>query len=481
MKRNTENTLVENMQILLEGQNTLFENELGEIKKLILQTSVYAQGTQALYIMQYLRGRNLTPQEIYEYRKLSNSYLISCCSYQKYLNGLTIANLKGDFLTYGITLPYGEIMDRGFYASEEGFSFVEPYYQDGQEHKTSHVFALIHSKQKTKEQDREIRVAELKYSMLNDIYQVSDAGMTAIIDTTSRQVIYATQQDWYLKGQSLDACMEGILNAKRNDIDAGFFKIYDKHAECIIVYDLIDHSDWYTVKVIPEKEIIAKLFHASIMVLLLMLFCFIVLLALVVYMISYYTKNIRILKNEVRNISDDNLELSVEIHSNDEVEALFLDFKQMLERIRHLIEKVKFTEKEKHQSELRALQYQINPHFMYNTLNTIKYLAQLGGNRNITEVTDNFMELMYINMHEKSMITVLGQFTRNYTQTVKRAADNKRRYAPGKGHSACLLWGYPKGAAPHLAHDFAKQSVVCYTLCRRCRENAVAAGEGKGI
>ncbi|NBJ65208.1 hypothetical protein D5266_08470 [bacterium c-19] len=79
-------------------------------------------------------------------------------------------------------------------------------------------------------------------------------------------------------------------------------------------------------------------------------------------------------------------------------------------------------------------------------------------------------------MHSK-----LGQFTRNYTQTVKRAADNKRRYAPDKGYSVCLLWGYPKGAAPHLAHDFAKQSVVCYTLCRRCRENAVAAGEGKGI
>ena len=33
----------------------------------------------------------------------------------------------------------------------------------------------------------------------------------------------------------------------------------------------------------------------------------------------------------------------------------------------------------------------------------------------------------------------LGQFTRNYTQTVKRAADNKRRYAPGWVHSTCLL------------------------------------------
>ena len=85
-------------------------------------------------------------------------------------------------------------------------------------------------------------------------------------------------------------------------------------------------------------------------------------------------------------------------------------------------------------------------------------------------------------LHRKnSLLPALGQFTRNYTQTVKRAADNKRRYAPGWVHSTCLLRGFPKGAAPHLAHDFAEQSVVCYTLCRRCPENTVAAGEGKGI
>ena len=76
---------------------------------------------------------------------------------------------------------------------------------------------------------------------------------------------------------------------------------------------------------------------------------------------------------------------------------------------------------------------------------------------------------------------LLGQFTRNYTQTEKRAADNKRRYAPEEGSiPPVLLSGVSKGACP-LAHDFAEQSVVCYTLCRRCRENAVAAGEGKGI
>ncbi len=99
----------------------------------------------------------------------------------------------------------------------------------------------------------------------------------------------------------------------------------------------------------------------------------------------------------------------------------------------------------------------------------------------VNSIYDAIPDSIPVNKKLRAMLFYLGQFTRNYTQTVKRAADNKRRYAPGKGHSACLLWGYPKGAAPHLAHDFAKQSVVCYTLCRRCRENAVAAGEGKGI
>ena len=96
----------------------------------------------------------------------------------------------------------------------------------------------------------------------------------------------------------------------------------------------------------------------------------------------------------------------------------------------------------------------------------------------------HFAKLEFVNTYYHKDIYLkfsLGQFTRNYTQTVKRAADNKRRYAPGWVHSTCLLRGFPKGAAPHLAHDFAEQSVVCYTLCRRCPENTVAAGEGKGI
>ena len=68
------------------------------------------------------------------------------------------------------------------------------------------------------------------------------------------------------------------------------------------------------------------------------------------------------------------------------------------------------------------------------------------------------------------------------TDTAGGLDNKKRRYAPRRGVAyRCFLWGVPKGAKPPFGTRLCLQSVVCYTLCRRCCENEVAAGEGKGI
>ena len=64
------------------------------------------------------------------------------------------------------------------------------------------------------------------------------------------------------------------------------------------------------------------------------------------------------------------------------------------------------------------------------------------------------------------------------------AADTKYRlnikHRESARYSACfVVRGFQRGLP--LGTRLCSQSVVCYTLCRRCRENAVAAGEGKGI
>ncbi len=50
-----------------------------------------------------------------------------------------------------------------------------------------------------------------------------------------------------------------------------------------------------------------------------------------------------------------------------------------------------------------------------------------------------------------------------------------------RGGVSSFLVGESKGGSAPFGTRLCLQSVVCYTLCRRCRENAVAAGEGKGI
>ena len=84
----------------------------------------------------------------------------------------------------------------------------------------------------------------------------------------------------------------------------------------------------------------------------------------------------------------------------------------------------------------------------------------------------------------------VGMYTETlWTRTQKAdhetgAADNKLRlnteHRKSARCSACfVVWGFQRGLP--FGTRLCLQSVVCYTLCRRCCENAVAAGEGKGV
>ena len=83
-----------------------------------------------------------------------------------------------------------------------------------------------------------------------------------------------------------------------------------------------------------------------------------------------------------------------------------------------------------------------------------------------------------------SLYFYLGQFTRNYTQTTKRGLlTTNKGWVSSTGKvrdiQPVLLSGVSKGAP--FGTRLCLQSVVCYTLCRRCCENAVANRDGKSI
>lgn len=122
----------------------------------------------------------------------------------------------------------------------------------------------------------------------------------------------------------------------------------------------------------------------------------------IIVLTSLLSRDIRRLNAEVSNFGNRVGDtISVEVRSKDEVGQLAGGFFAMSQRITLLLEQIKESERNKRKLEFRALQAQVNPHMIYNTLNTITYLAQLQNVTNIYEVSSSFAGLLHLISNSK--------------------------------------------------------------------------------
>ncbi|MGF6988804.1 two-component system sensor histidine kinase YesM [Lachnospiraceae bacterium PF1-21] len=119
------------------------------------------------------------------------------------------------------------------------------------------------------------------------------------------------------------------------------------------------------------------------------------------YLAQMIYRPIKQLTTTVKQVSEGNLETRADITSKDEIGTLSEEFNQMLDHIEELIEQVIEKEKLKKDAELEALQYQVTPHFMYNTLNAIKYSAKIKGEQELAGLIENFVELLQASISKK--------------------------------------------------------------------------------
>lgn len=90
------------------------------------------------------------------------------------------------------------------------------------------------------------------------------------------------------------------------------------------------------------------------------------------------SRPIRKIAGSMNAVSDGNLDTSIQLNRQDELGLLAKHFNQMTARIRELIANLKQSEKQKQISDFLALQAQIKPHFLFNTLNSISMAARSG-------------------------------------------------------------------------------------------------------
>ena len=123
---------------------------------------------------------------------------------------------------------------------------------------------------------------------------------------------------------------------------------------------------------------------------------------------GYMTRPIRALKNSMREVEQGNFRVTGPILKDDsEIGKLGRSFSMMVDKIQILMEEQIKEQKLKRRSELKALQSQINPHFLYNTLDSIVWMAESGRDEEVVIMTSSLARLLRQSLsNEAEFVTV---------------------------------------------------------------------------
>lgn len=128
---------------------------------------------------------------------------------------------------------------------------------------------------------------------------------------------------------------------------------------------------------------------------------------------------------------DGAMEERLSLHTDTELDSIGNSCNQMLERIQELVKEVKYRESELRKSEMNSLMYQINPHFLYNTLDAVYMLARLNQEREIMQMIQSLTKLLRINLSNGAdRITLREELTyvKAYMDILKIRNDNLFSY-----------------------------------------------------
>jgi two-component system sensor histidine kinase YesM len=105
-------------------------------------------------------------------------------------------------------------------------------------------------------------------------------------------------------------------------------------------------------------------------------------------------RNIQRLQESMLKIREGHMEVRSRIRTRDEVGVMSDIFNNMMDRIEALLRNIRETEEQKRRAEQNVLEAQIQPHFIYNTINSIGYVAHMRGEKELEEVSTSVVRLL---------------------------------------------------------------------------------------
>lgn len=369
----------------------------------VIQNTLSADGfgEERPYMEQWL--------EYYELNKEFNSYEISnsvyrFCLYvpdevmyagnQYYFDGVSRLKERSDYVDLRYALNRGE----DYVAISRERDGVDQ--QD-----TSQMVTLYHRIASKKEKEEELGICSISVSAkyFQDIMKnanITSEGLVYLMSENGRMITSSNSsilQKMQKKGILLNYGAELFMEKRK-----------EGQKEYYITRQNVDGASWQMILIIPENEYEDQ-YRFLWLSAALMLGSMIAVIVLMSYLLSgYYVGRLKKLNVEMTGLESGNLNANLPITTEeDEIGEIYHNFNGMVQEVQRLMQEHYQLGKEVKMAEVRALQAQINPHFLYNTLDLINWISMDYGAEEIGTLTWNLARFYRLSLnHGKSLISI---------------------------------------------------------------------------
>lgn len=357
----------------------------------------------------------------------------------------TIMDTRDDIVNIGIIGENGKyILNQGYYRLNENVDLENvDWIQRARSNygtiqiSSSHVQNVVDGRyewvvtlsrglenQYTKESEG-VFFVDLNYSAISELcdsISLGSRGYIYIVDSEGNLIYHPQQQLLYsgLKSEHI----EEVLNTTETSFVTGDGKLYCVSRSSDTGWTVVGVA--YTAELLKNSSETSKIYFIS------ALFILLAALALGSYLSTAITRPIKQLSDSMREVEKGNFERAkLEVRGENEISRLNTNFNLMTAEIKHLMDQNLEEQRQKRKSELMALQAQINPHFLYNTLDSIIWMAEWGKNKEVVTMTSSLAKLLrqsISNQNEMVRVEDEVEYTRSYLVIQKMRYKDKLEY-----------------------------------------------------
>lgn len=363
------------------------------------------------YIVQnaLIQTKNMYPNQYYKIRFFSENNTIGeiydfLYSMERVESMMFFADLKDSDLRtqWGMIKSAEVFFSKGkSFESDAQYRMVLPYYYKVYSYKKERMIGIL-----------EIDIL-LEKIFVNAFYN----NRLYILDENN-EIVHLNGRKNTIKNIDID--MQGLTN--------GVTELVIGEEKYRVVYDTIDELGYKIVQLVPMTQLLESIQTYSKKLIGIVIFSIVGSFTIVFFMNTLLFKSLSVLSRTICRVRNGEMSVRLKEEGENDISKLAHHFNLMMDELEESTTKLIEKEVSQRDAEIRALQSQVNPHFLYNTLDSVRMQCEVRGEQDIADVIISISKLFRYNTKWTNELVTLREeieHVNNYMTIMKSRFDEK--------------------------------------------------------